>query len=312
MARTPWRIRLLLISGSLVVSFGVAELILRRVVPTTTHDELIQRSADPELVFELRPGADLWFDGVTLKIPATHVRVSSQGTRGPELVTPKPAGKRRLVCIGDSVAFGWGVGEQQSTCAVLASTLGPEWEPVNLGVPGYGAAQKRRQLELRGLPLQPDLVLAQFDQNDRDPPDPQAEDDSVWAWMVDHSAVFRFVHIHAFLSRDDSGDGEGGGPEDSAPAFDGEAAVRTEFANLALRCQSAGVPLVVVLRATEQDGPFVASLTDAGVPVVDVGPALRGAPPEVLEIPGDGHPTAEGHRRMAAAVLPAVRAALTR
>ncbi len=298
---TSWRGRALLAFGGLALALGVSELVLRQLVPTTSHDDWVQTSSDPELGFELRPGADLEFDGVTIKIPATHVRVSSQGARGPELALQKPPGVRRLVCIGDSVAFGWGVGENQTQCAVLAATLGPKWEVVNLAVPGYGAAQKRRQLELRGLAFQPDVVLVQFDQNDRDPPDPQAGSDSIWAWLVDRSAVFRFVHIQLFLNGGD-------GPE-APPTFDGEAEVVREFSRMGAICAEADVPVVVTLRATDSDSAFIGALRERGIPVVDVGPALRGGDPAALEIPGDGHPTAEGHRRAAAAALAAVKQA---
>jgi RNase P/RNase MRP subunit p29 len=56
------------VGGSLVLTFVVAELILRQVVPTTTHDALTVPSADPELQFELQRGADLEFDGLTIRI----------------------------------------------------------------------------------------------------------------------------------------------------------------------------------------------------------------------------------------------------
>lgn len=85
-----------------------------------------------------------------------------------------------------------------------------------------------------------------------------------------------------------------------------------ESMNTALRVR--GIPLVEFMRVTEQETTLVTRLAALEVPVVDVGPALRGdlrfgppVDPEAVEIHGDGHPTAEGHRRIAAALLPAPR-----
>ncbi|MBT9558093.1 MAG: hypothetical protein IV100_18815 [Myxococcales bacterium] len=309
-----WRHRLVLGLGSVVLTLGVAEWALGRVVPSAVWSALYRTASDPRLGFELIPGADVEFEGITIKIPATRVRVSAQGLRGTDVVVPKPAGRKRLACVGDSVAFGWGVRETESYCAVLASTLGTDWEALNLGVPGYGAAQKLAQLELKALPLQPDLVLVQFDQNDRDPPDTQADDDSVWAWLVDHSAIARFVHIRLRQSAA-GGEPEGeSGKEGPVAPFDGEAEAHTAFEAMTALLRRRGVPLVVFMRVTEQETALVKRLVGLDVPVVDVGPALRGdarygpaISPEALEIQGDGHPTAEGHRRIAAAVLPVLR-----
>ena len=285
-----------------------------RLVPSAVWSALYRTASDPRLGFELIPGADVEFEGITIKIPATRVRVSSQGLRGADVLVPKPAGRRRLACVGDSVAFGWGVREAESYCAVLASTLGPEWEPLNLGVPGYGAAQKLAQLELKALPLEPDLVLVQLDQNDRDPPDTQADGDSVWAWLVDRSAIARFIHIRLRQSAAGSEpEGEGSGDGPVAP-FDGEAEALAAFETMTSLLRERRIPLVVFMRVTEQESALVARLAALEVPVVDVGPALRGdarfgpaVSPEALEIQGDGHPTAEGHRRIAAALLPALK-----
>jgi len=310
-APTKLRHRVALGLAGVLAALVLAEWGLHYVVPSSVYSDLHQAAADPRLGFELRPLADVEFDGITVRIPATRVRVSSQGLRGPEVVVPKPAGVLRLACVGDSVAFGWGVREAETYCAVLAATLGPAWEPLNLGVPGYGAIQKQLRFEGRGLPLQPDLVVFQFDQNDRDPPDLQADDDSLWAWLVDHSALARFIYIRSRLSQ------SGGPSEDTGstdPPFDGEAETIRAFNLMASLGKTNGIPVVVMMNVTGGEKNLVAHITSLAVPVVDIGPALRGdarygaaVAPGELEIRGDGHPTAEGHRRIAAALLPVVQ-----
>ncbi len=59
------------------------------------------------------------------------VRTNTLGLRGPEVVLPAPG--TRILAVGDSVTFGWGVEEGQSWPAQLALQLGVE--VLNAGVP---------------------------------------------------------------------------------------------------------------------------------------------------------------------------------
>ena len=77
---------------------------------------------------------DLWGRGCGLTINA-------QGFRGRAPVTPSVApGQIRILCSGDSFAFGQGVGDLDTWCHLL-SEYDPRIETVNLGQPGYGIDQ---------------------------------------------------------------------------------------------------------------------------------------------------------------------------
>lgn len=82
------------------------------------------------------------------------VSTNSQGFRGPEIQEKKSG--LRILCLGDSVTFGWGVEQDESYPALLARSL--NIEVINAGVP----AMKPRhiaQWSSQFRSLQPDIVL---------------------------------------------------------------------------------------------------------------------------------------------------------
>lgn len=131
--------------------------------------DLIRLSDDPGIVYELEPGVQGTFIGVPVKI-------NSDGQRGPRVDRPKHEGALRLVVLGDSIAFGWGVEETDTFTHRLVERFttdhpnGPRLEAVNLGVPGYNAHQEVAALEAKGLPYAPDLVVILFCPNDDELP----------------------------------------------------------------------------------------------------------------------------------------------
>ncbi len=73
--------------------------------------------------------------------PGKFLRTNARGYRGAlETASTVPAGKRRVVCSGDSFTLGYGVDDDHTWCARLA-VLRPGLETVNLGQGGYGIDQ---------------------------------------------------------------------------------------------------------------------------------------------------------------------------
>ena len=73
---------------------------------------------------------------------------------------------KRILAIGDSNTFGWGVPTQDSFVEVLDDML-PDTDIVNMGVSGYTSFQGYETLARHLESLQPDLVIASFNFNDR-------------------------------------------------------------------------------------------------------------------------------------------------
>ena len=128
------------------------------------------------------------------------IRTNSLGLRSAEVMPDKPAGVLRVLALGDSVTFGWGLrGEDAypSQLASLLATLRPSLgaEVINAGVSGYGTWQQLLWLQGQGLDLQPDVVVLQAHLNDAA--------DNLWGtlgwqggdqgWLAQHSKLARLV-----------------------------------------------------------------------------------------------------------------------
>ncbi|MFA6600683.1 MAG: hypothetical protein WC352_02265 [Candidatus Omnitrophota bacterium] len=88
-----------------------------------------------------------------------EVHTNAAGFRGVrEYETVKPAGTTRLLVLGDSFPFGFGVGDTESFPAVLEAE-DPKREVLNLSVPGYGIDQMLVAWRILGALYQPDIVL---------------------------------------------------------------------------------------------------------------------------------------------------------
>ncbi len=86
------------------------------------------------------------------------ITINDAGYRGPRLEAQSPERRRRVLVIGDSIAFGLYVGDQETYAALLAMRAG-DLEVANLAVQGYGPNQSLLRLERVGLPLDPDVVV---------------------------------------------------------------------------------------------------------------------------------------------------------
>jgi len=135
---------------------------------------------DDELGWIPRPNA-------VAEYPMFHAAfgVNSRGLRGPETPVSRQPGRHRVVVLGDSFAWGHGVGPGDAFPEMLAEMI-PHLEVVNLGVPGFDLDTERRFFERVGAQYAPDVVLVALCQNDiidknpnecpaRKPPGPSAE-----------------------------------------------------------------------------------------------------------------------------------------
>lgn len=127
--------------------------------------QLFEAGPSPDLPYRLRPGVNVRFGGV-------DVRVNALGLRGPELPATPPAGAVRILVLGDSVVFGQGVAENETFPARLAARLGERWhmpvETLNAGAQGYDTVAEAAFLAGPGLALHPHGVVVGMSLNDYD------------------------------------------------------------------------------------------------------------------------------------------------
>ncbi len=93
------------------------------------------------------------------------VRINSLGLRDQEIRLPKPAGVFRIIAVGDSVTFGYGVRLEQTYVKVLETKLnqhapdGTRYEVIDAGVPGTDLNDYLHLLRDFSPRLEPDLIL---------------------------------------------------------------------------------------------------------------------------------------------------------
>ena len=123
--------------------------------PLTRRDSELGWTLKPDVAWPDVPGT--WENGLTTN-PA--------GFRDAAHAEAKAPGAYRVAVLGDSFVFGSGVAQDAILTRRLAARLGPGFEIVNLGVPGYGTDQELLTLRRWGRKLSPDLVLLGFFWND--------------------------------------------------------------------------------------------------------------------------------------------------
>jgi lysophospholipase L1-like esterase len=205
--------------------------------------------------------------------------------------------------LGDSYAFGYGVDDDETFAHRLAGLLRGRAEVRNWGVPGYNLVQQVELLRERGRAAAPDLVVLALHPNDFEPTVFDHPRQVAWARASHLYAVVRHLR---YVHEDVTERLERTRPE----RIDAGLAA---FASLLELRDQLGFALVLfkVSCWSGVDDREVAQLfLDAlrwGIHVVDLDPAFCAAFDEVT-IPEDGHPTAEGHERLALRLLPTVQA----
>lgn len=97
---------------------------------------------------------------------SVEVVTNSQGMRDSEY-TVERTGRSRMLVLGDSFGWGFGVEHNERFSEILENTH-HDWEIINASVSGYGTDQEFLFLKEKGIALRPDVVLLLFYENDFD------------------------------------------------------------------------------------------------------------------------------------------------
>lgn len=286
-----------------------------------TLGQIIRRSDNPRIVYELRPRLDVVFAGA-------RMTTSDSGHRGADVSKQKADGAFRIVGIGDSYMFGQGVSDDETYLSLLPQFLSRGGiETVNLAVPGYNTAMEAATLRQRGPDLQPDLILIEIVGNDLDLPNFLW--DVVDPWRLDRSFLFDFVKSRLGRRSDDAGStsglglteapvkkGSDGGTfrgADHVPvryaSLVGLGAFERAISDLAAFGRDAHTGVLATSHGVWFEDAMIRVLQRHDVPLLLLRPALRrraremGAPDyarsPLARSPTDLHPSALGHRAIA-------------
>ena len=142
--------------GVFLICVGVFELLLR----LNGYGNLEIYEPDPALYWKLKPNQDCY-----TKVDHKPVHINSHGTRGREFPTEKPTNSFRILSLGDSRTFGWGLSEGETYSGILESLLqkeapvGRRIEVINAGVNAWSYPQMSVYFRDIALQYHPDIVI---------------------------------------------------------------------------------------------------------------------------------------------------------
>jgi lysophospholipase L1-like esterase len=265
------------------------------------------------------------------------VRINQHGLRErDEIGTEKPAGQRRVVCIGDSFTFGWGVREEDGWVRLLERDLRARDDgvrTVNCGAAGALCVDEYWWgLQHRFSAFAPDAVVVTLCLNDLVPSSglcvigPTPAPTGLRLLDLLRAAVARdpldldpAVDWVGILLNLPQGDGEKAGlygPDKPFAAMWSQGVPQQSLREMRSWCAERRVPLLVVLwpflqgLRSDQTYPF-ARLHDLvaeqcrrdGIPLLDLLPTLRGRDAATLWVtPADMHANSTAHRLAAPAI----------
>ncbi|RJO60868.1 hypothetical protein C4544_04300 [candidate division WS5 bacterium] len=140
----------------IVILMTLAEVIARLVPGTKQVVPAGISRFDPLLGWSLKPAshASGWVGDHKV-----DYRINSKGLRDNEIEYKKPPGTYRIVVVGDSNTFGFGVPIEKHFTYLLEGYF-RQVDVINMGVNAYGIDQELLFLRIEGFRYEPDLVMA--------------------------------------------------------------------------------------------------------------------------------------------------------
>ena len=144
--------------------------------------------ANPDLSFAHAPNRSAFLMGVP-------VSINSEGLRDREFSFEKPPDVYRVMMLGDSTTFGWGVRQEDTAAKFLERKLNADLPPrynrvevMNTGVGNYDTVQEVTYYETIGWKYHPDLVVLVFFINDPEPVPVEKK-----GFLIDRSYLIAFA-----------------------------------------------------------------------------------------------------------------------
>lgn len=270
-------------------------------------NEVKIQSGNPRIGHVHRPGAS----AVLMGVP---VEINADGLRDRDYAVARGGGER-IVLLGDSLTFGWGVAEEQTFGTLLEEELSRHrpTEVLNFGTGNYNTEQQVNLFLDEGLKYRPDRVVVFYFINDAEPTPRKSR----WE-VLGHSRAFtffwsRFKAARSRLTQSRSfRDYYADLYADEQPGWKG---AREAFLTLRDVCAERGIDLKVVLLPELhqlRDYPFAAEyrtvadfLERNGIATLDITPSFADVdnPMSLWVAPDDAHPNAIAHARIAEAAL---------
>jgi hypothetical protein len=266
-------------------------------------------------------------ESVSYMLGANRVTINSRGLRDVEIPYIKPDNEKRILLLGDSVTFGWGVSQGQAFSdqmePLLYEQTGNRWQVINAGINGYNTDQEATFLRIEGMRYVPDYVLLIYVSNDVDSVfDPNK---TTWrrhpVWppslpeainrLLQLSYLNQLTHLFARMHKMDLA--RAAATTGNDPTSRGESRSMTGHPNwprskealldINRQCKAAGIPFLVGLYSSLDGGfdpAFVDELQQEGVDTIQLLPAWENVPEGEAHVSRiDPHPSALVHVKIA-------------
>lgn len=316
-------INLAVLAGTALVLFLGAEASVRLVIDDGMQYDLemwkyarsLKRvAANPDQGHEHVPGRSAHLMGA-------DVSINAHGQRDREFDKARTPGIKRIMMLGDSLTFGWGVPQGETVAKHLEAQLeaegGERYEVINTGVGNTNTAMQVAYFLTQGVEFQPDIVVLNFFINDAEPT-PRRKSGFFTEWSA--AVVYFQGKVDALTRRwaDEQTTWDGYYRDLFVDERAGWIAAKAALQTLSDVCREKGIKLLVAnypeLHAPG-DYPFpevtakLAAASDAaGVPFVDLLPAVASEPAESLWVcVGDQHPNGHACELFAGAIRAALR-----
>lgn len=273
--------------------------------------QLKRPMADPNLSFSNLPNGNAFLMG-------QDVQISSQGLRDREYTFDKPRGTYRIMLLGDSTTFGWGVAEDDTSAKLLEQQLNSmripgydRFEVMNTGVGNYDTVQEVTYYKTQGRQFHPDLVVLMYFINDPEPVPVQKN-----IPLIDRSYLVAYVTnrwdgvLRRLGTRPDWKAYYASLYDDDKPGFQACKAALRDLAQSTKRDHARLlVALLPELHEINDSYPFTAAhqkikeiLADQQVPLIELRDGLKNHGPEITlwVTPLDDHPNAKANHLIAA------------
>ena len=245
------------------------------------------------------------------------VRTNAYGFRGPEIADKPAPGVARIAFVGDSIAMGWGVAEQDTFSSQVIAALraqGRKVDGYNLGVGNYNTQQELALFRDVGMKVKSDIIVLLYFINDAEPM-PSYDQTS---WLEEHSEAWVVLNYRLDALRRQFGVQ----PDwrhyyrnlynEDAPGW-----IRTKqsLADFAALARAMGVPLIVFnIPELRELKPYAfaditakvrAVVESLKLPFVDLLPFVDNLdPPNLWVTVPDPHPNGRAEIAMSKAIVP--------
>ena len=270
----------------------------------------------------------------------TSVRINEKGLRDPEHTYERQNDRKRILVLGDSFAWGYGVEEAERFSQLLEESLGAE--VINAGVSGYSTDQELLWYQKEGTKYDTDLVLLVLAGNDVGDnhlqlvstiyykpkfvlkegellptglPVPKTSQQGLFIYSLSQRSALAYFLIQRYFEALSLYSRGKANPEQADLLVSGTEAEKEPFrltialiAEMRKIAQARNAEFMVVTTDRWWNSPsgktykdFIETLRTEGFLVLDV-ESMPGFDFEAMLIPGDGHWSQAGHEFVAAKI----------